>query len=257
MVNDWRWGLVHWIRNYLAELTEASIYRISRRWRLILRKRAGGWRKEKSLAWALSWISLKYWLRRWTSYLRRSVATWWNGWRRGSAARNGGTTAMVAWPHCGATGHDDRATTVSHLHLLPKIFHPAKLSARHWARIASSAWIRARGHRRRGSVHLLIFVRYCTIRTPFRAPYRACLRVIYSKIVQCLVKHGITKLFTNVRDSTLPQWPRLFVPSIKLKSASKFIKVHCQSDLTLLTWLTSKLSIHFTPILVQHQGSVT
>jgi hypothetical protein len=35
------------------------------------------------------------------------------------------------------------------------------------------ARIRAQGHRRRGALHLLIFVRHCTIGTPFRAPNRA------------------------------------------------------------------------------------
>jgi hypothetical protein len=44
---------------------------------------------------------------------------------------------------------------------------------------------------------------------------------------------------------------------MELKSASKFIRVHCQSDLSLVTGLTAKLSVHFTLIFVQHQGSVT
>jgi hypothetical protein len=48
MVNDWRRGLVYWVRNYLAELTGASIYRIPRRWCLILRRRTGGRREGKS-----------------------------------------------------------------------------------------------------------------------------------------------------------------------------------------------------------------
>jgi hypothetical protein len=40
MVNDRRRELVLWMCNYLAELTGASIYRVLRRWRLILRRRA-------------------------------------------------------------------------------------------------------------------------------------------------------------------------------------------------------------------------
>jgi hypothetical protein len=64
MVNDWRRGLVHGLRNYLAELTGASIYRIPRWWRLILRRRAGGRTEGKSLVRALSWLSLVYGLRR-------------------------------------------------------------------------------------------------------------------------------------------------------------------------------------------------
>jgi hypothetical protein len=39
--------MVYWTRNNLAELTEASIYRFHQRWRLILRRRAGGRREEK------------------------------------------------------------------------------------------------------------------------------------------------------------------------------------------------------------------
>jgi hypothetical protein len=38
------------MRDYLAELTGAVIYRFHRRWRPILRRRAGGWREERSLA---------------------------------------------------------------------------------------------------------------------------------------------------------------------------------------------------------------
>jgi hypothetical protein len=45
MVDYQRRGLVHWMRNYLAELTGASIYRIPRRWSLIWRRRAGGRRE--------------------------------------------------------------------------------------------------------------------------------------------------------------------------------------------------------------------
>jgi hypothetical protein len=47
LVDDQRQGLVHCMRNYLAELTGASIYRVLRRWRLILRRRAGGRREGK------------------------------------------------------------------------------------------------------------------------------------------------------------------------------------------------------------------
>jgi hypothetical protein len=49
--DDLRCGLVHWVHNYLAELTWAVIYRSHQRWRLILRRRVaaeergGHWRK--------------------------------------------------------------------------------------------------------------------------------------------------------------------------------------------------------------------
>jgi hypothetical protein len=46
LVDDQRQGLVHWMRNYLAKLTGASIYRVLWWWRLILRRRAGGRRWE-------------------------------------------------------------------------------------------------------------------------------------------------------------------------------------------------------------------
>jgi hypothetical protein len=55
-VDDPSQGLVRWMRNYLAELTGVAIYRVLRRWRLILRRRAGGRREGKSLAQALSWL---------------------------------------------------------------------------------------------------------------------------------------------------------------------------------------------------------
>jgi hypothetical protein len=38
------------MRDYLAELTGAVIYRFHRRWHPILRRRAGGWREGRSLA---------------------------------------------------------------------------------------------------------------------------------------------------------------------------------------------------------------
>ena len=44
-VNDKRRELVLWMRNNLAELTGASIYRVHQRWRLIWRRRAGGRRE--------------------------------------------------------------------------------------------------------------------------------------------------------------------------------------------------------------------
>ena len=47
MVDDQRRELVHWVRNNLAELTGASIYRIHQRWHPIWRRRAGGWREGK------------------------------------------------------------------------------------------------------------------------------------------------------------------------------------------------------------------
>jgi hypothetical protein len=53
-VDDPRQGLVRWMRYYLAELTGTAIYRVLRWRRLILRRRAGGWREGKSLAQVLS-----------------------------------------------------------------------------------------------------------------------------------------------------------------------------------------------------------
>jgi hypothetical protein len=48
MVNDLGRELVHWVRNNLAELTGASIYREQWRWRLIWRRRAIDRREGKS-----------------------------------------------------------------------------------------------------------------------------------------------------------------------------------------------------------------
>jgi hypothetical protein len=45
LVNDKRQELVLWMRNNLAELTRASIYRVHQRWRPILRRCAGGRRE--------------------------------------------------------------------------------------------------------------------------------------------------------------------------------------------------------------------
>jgi hypothetical protein len=45
-----RQGLVHWMRNYLAELTRASIYRVLRRWRLILRTALAAGERGSALA---------------------------------------------------------------------------------------------------------------------------------------------------------------------------------------------------------------
>jgi hypothetical protein len=41
-VNDERRELVLWMRNNLAELTRASIYRVHQRWRSVWRRRTGG-----------------------------------------------------------------------------------------------------------------------------------------------------------------------------------------------------------------------
>jgi hypothetical protein len=49
MVDDQERELVHWVRNNLAELTGASIYRVHQRWRLIWRRRADGRREGRLL----------------------------------------------------------------------------------------------------------------------------------------------------------------------------------------------------------------
>ena len=49
-MDDPRQGLVRWMRKYLAEFTGLAIYRFHRRWRPILRRRAGGRREGRSLA---------------------------------------------------------------------------------------------------------------------------------------------------------------------------------------------------------------
>jgi hypothetical protein len=58
-VDDPRWELVHWVCNNLPGLVDHLIYYIDRRWCRILRESAGGQREGKSLARALSWLSLK------------------------------------------------------------------------------------------------------------------------------------------------------------------------------------------------------
>jgi hypothetical protein len=70
---------------------------------------------------------------------------------------------MVVRPRHGASGHGDRATTVPHLHILPKIFHPTNLSTRHRARIVAPARITARGHRRRYTLNPWSFSGHCTM----------------------------------------------------------------------------------------------
>jgi hypothetical protein len=57
-VNDQRRELVLWMRNYLAELTGASIYRVLRRWHQILRRCACGREEELSHRDVLLWHSL-------------------------------------------------------------------------------------------------------------------------------------------------------------------------------------------------------
>jgi hypothetical protein len=47
LVNDQRRELVLWMRNNLAELTGASIYRVHQQWLPILRRCAGGRREGK------------------------------------------------------------------------------------------------------------------------------------------------------------------------------------------------------------------
>jgi hypothetical protein len=44
-VDDQRRELVHWVRNNLAELTGASIYRVHQWWRPIWRRHDGGRRE--------------------------------------------------------------------------------------------------------------------------------------------------------------------------------------------------------------------
>jgi hypothetical protein len=57
LVDDLRHELVHWVRDYLAELTACSIYWAQGRWLLNLEWRAGGQREEKSTGARDAWLS--------------------------------------------------------------------------------------------------------------------------------------------------------------------------------------------------------
>jgi hypothetical protein len=48
-VDNPRHGRLHWVCDYLAELTGVAIYRFHQRWWLIFRRRAAAGEREKSL----------------------------------------------------------------------------------------------------------------------------------------------------------------------------------------------------------------
>jgi hypothetical protein len=144
MVNDRRRVLVLWMRNYLAELTGASIYRSHRRWRPIWRKCAGGQREGRftdagyrGIHWFMVYGG-HYWV-------FMACDEWWDDLRRVITELHGGTTATVAQPCRWCKWVRRQGETVPQVHPRRRSFHQESLSARYWARIVAPARIRAWG----------------------------------------------------------------------------------------------------------------
>jgi hypothetical protein len=122
--NDWRWGLVHWMHNYLAELTGAVIYRFHRRWWLILEKTRGGREREwvtvvvcRGDHWAMSYGG------HWAVTMACDDVV--NGLRRGATAVNGaysgdGRSATSPAQVGTATGRNSGPSSSSTRYFLPR-----------------------------------------------------------------------------------------------------------------------------------------
>jgi hypothetical protein len=133
-------------------------------------------------------------------------------------------------------------------------FHQGSLSACYWARITALAWIRAWGHRRRDTLHLLIFVRHCTIGIPFRTPDRAKWSTLFSNfcvttwssdcreivVLQSLFDFVTAPLIKQSQDSTQnrsPSWSDFTVSQISVlgltdsQISSPFISNFCMSTM--------------------------
>jgi hypothetical protein len=144
------------MRNNLAELTGAAIYRFHRRWRPIWKKHASGWREGRFTDAGYRGIH-------WHVDPEDRQATYCGQWRRDNKA--------IAWQtrfngdhHCDGRAPTsrhkwmgDRATTVLWLHPRRDLFTRGLLSVLYWARIKAPIRIRGQGHRRRGSTHLRYF----------------------------------------------------------------------------------------------------
>jgi hypothetical protein len=97
--DDWRWGLVHWVHNYLAELSGEAIYRFHRRWWLILEKICDGRRKGWSLAQGYRGTSPWQNHRRWPDMLGWVTATKYCVLARGTRAAGGQLQrGYLDWP---------------------------------------------------------------------------------------------------------------------------------------------------------------
>jgi hypothetical protein len=135
-VNDQRRELVLWMRNNLAELTRASIYRVLQRWRPILRRCVGGQREGKFID--VSYRGIHWRIdseERHGTYCdqrqRGNKAVAWQTWVNGDRHRDGRTATLR---HKWMRRHNGHSASTSSM---ARSFHQESLSARYWVRIAT------------------------------------------------------------------------------------------------------------------------
>jgi hypothetical protein len=180
LVDDQRRELVRWVRNNLAELTTASIYRIRRRWHPIWRRRAGDQRERGSsqarviVAFTMAKPPAMDGLPTTVHYnIVKLLGTWCTGSKRPTPSR------IFTAGHR-ASGYGEPSSDQVRAYLGAKIFYSPQLSTLRRAWITATGANSGAGSQAMSSLNLDSSSGYCTIRTPFRAPDRAiCRALIY------------------------------------------------------------------------------
>jgi hypothetical protein len=115
------------------------------------------------------------------------------------------------WGSCGHVASkwmSDRVATVLQVHPRRDLFTRGSLSAFNWAWTAAPTWIWAQDHRRRGGAEPEIFLRHCTIRTPFSQSDRVICRALISYFYVATCKslwNNVVALQTSYK-STIETW---------------------------------------------------
>jgi hypothetical protein len=167
------------MHNYLAELTGASIYRIPWRWRLIWRRCAGDRREGKSpgsanVAFIEARLLVKDGLPIAVHYdVEMLLGMWRMGGKRSTPARIISVGRRIS-------GYGEPSSDRVRTYPGDKIFYSPWLSTLCRARIAATGANPGTGLSAVSSLNLDCSSSHCTIRTPFRAPDKAFLGVIFT-----------------------------------------------------------------------------
>jgi hypothetical protein len=134
-----------------------------------------------------SWRPLVQRLKDGNSRLATVIATWLNGHGVAQSRRTVATTVMIVWPRRCASGYGELSSNSAQAHPNVEMFYRKPLSVRHRARIPTPAWIAARIHRRRDSLHLIFF------------------RLLYHEnIIQCTWQSKLRSFFLKFSCGKLP-----------------------------------------------------
>jgi hypothetical protein len=179
LVDGQRRELMRWVSNNLAELTRASIYRIHQRWRPIWK----GSLAIGEMGSALARVIVAFTVAKPPAMdglptmvhcnMVKLLGTWRTGGKQPTPAR------IITAGHR-ASGYGEPSSVRVRAYLGAKIFYSPRLSTSRRAWITATGANPGAGSPAAISLNLDSSSGYCTMRTPFRAPDKASLGVIFT-----------------------------------------------------------------------------